>query len=403
MDTIYDILVLGGGPAGLTAGMYGARAKMKTGIIDKGKPGGQIATTQELENYPGFGRGTTGPGLSEALVNHAKSFGAEFIKDSIEFLDLNTFPKRVIGRKNEYLAKTLIYALGAQPRMLNVPGEEKLRGKGVSYCATCDAELFQDLDVAVIGSGDAAIEEADYLSKFARSVTLVVIHDEGQVDANQVAYARIQENPKIKWIWNSTVKKINGDEVVESITIRNIKTAEENEYAVSGVFIFIGTSPVNDFILGQVKTDSGGYIITDEKMATNQEGVFAAGDVRAKYLRQVITAASDGAIAGVAAQKYVYENEIWEREVIKPHKPVVVVYYNPSDMIGIDKVGIVDRFVRENQDQFSLVKVDASRNELVAKRYQIKLDNLPQLHLFQNGNITKEIQEINKENLTTLI
>ncbi len=402
MEQVYDLLVLGGGPAGLAAGMYGARARMKTGIIEKGRPGGQAATTEDLENYPGFGRGTTGPGLTQAMADHATSFGAEFIKDTIVALDLKSSPKKVIGKKGEYLGKAIIYALGAEPRMLKAPGEGKLRGKGVSYCATCDADLFEELDVAVVGSGDAAIEEAEYLSKFADNVSVIVIHEEGKVDANQVSFERARQNPKLKWIWNSIVKSINGEELVESITLKNIKTGEESDYPINGVFIFIGTVPLTEVLAGQVELNQQGYIVTDEKMAASVEGVFAAGDVRAKYLRQVVTAASDGAIAAVAAEKYVHETELWEKEVLQAQQPVVVAYYNPTDMSGTEKVGMVDRFVRDHKG-LALVKVDATRNELVGGRYNIDLDRLPRLHLFINGEVKREADDIDEASLEALV
>ncbi len=402
MEQVYDLLVLGGGPAGLAAGMYGARARMKTGIIEKGRPGGQAATTEDLENYPGFGRGTTGPGLTQAMADHATSFGAEFIKDTIVALDLKSSPKKVIGKKGEYLGKAIIYALGAEPRMLKAPGEGKLRGKGVSYCATCDADLFEELDVAVVGSGDAAIEEAEYLSKFADNVSVIVIHEEGKVDANQVSFERARQNPKLKWIWNSIVKSINGEELVESITLKNIKTGEESDYPINGVFIFIGTVPLTEVLAGEVELNQQGYVVTDEKMAASVEGVFAAGDVRAKYLRQVVTAASDGAIAAVAAEKYVHETELWEKEVLQAQQPVVVAYYNPTDMSGTEKVGMVDRFVRDHKG-LALVKVDATRNELVGGRYNIDLDRLPRLHLFINGEVKREADDIDEASLEALV
>ena len=402
MEQVYDLLVLGGGPAGLAAGMYGARARMKTGIIEKGRPGGQAATTEDLENYPGFGRGTTGPGLTQAMADHATSFGAEFIKDTIVALDLKSSPKKVIGKKGEYLGKAIIYALGAEPRMLKAPGEGKLRGKGVSYCATCDADLFEELDVAVVGSGDAAIEEAEYLSKFADKVSVIVIHEEGKVDANQVSFERARQNPKLKWIWNSIVKSINGEELVESITLKNIKTGEESDYPINGVFIFIGTVPLTEVLAGEVELNQQGYVVTDEKMAASVEGVFAAGDVRAKYLRQVVTAASDGAIAAVAAEKYVHETELWEEEVLQAQQPVVVAYYNPTDMSGTEKVGMVDRFVRDHKG-LALVKVDATRNELVGRRYNIDLDRLPRLHLFINGEVKREADDIDEASLEALV
>lgn len=402
MDNVYDLLILGGGPAGLAAGVYGARARMKTAIIEKGRPGGQAATTEELENYPGFKKGTTGPGLTQAMADHALEFGAKFIKDTVMSLDLSSFPRKVVGRKGEYYGKAIIYALGAEPRMLRVEGEGRLRGKGVSYCATCDADLFEELDVLVVGSGDAAIEEAEYLTKFAEQVTVVVIHDEGKVDANRVSAERAFKNPKLKWIWNSTVKSINGDELVESVTLKNIKTGEEFSYPVNGIFIYIGTTPITGQIEGQVKLNDQGYIITDEKMATSAEGVFAAGDVRVKYLRQVITAAADGAIAAVAAEKYVHETEIWDKEVLKAEQPVLVAYYDPTDMAGTEKIGVVDQFVREHQDRLSLVKVDATRNELVERRYGIDRNKLPLMHWFVKGELQGVSHEISVENLREL-
>lgn len=402
MENVYDLLVLGGGPAGLAAGVYGARARMKTAVLEKGKPGGQAATTSELENYPGFGRGTSGPALTQAMAEHAESMGAEFLKDMIVSLDLKANPKKIVGKKGEYYAKAVIYAMGAQPRMLNIPGEGKLRGKGVSYCATCDAEFFEELDVIVVGSGDAAIEEAEYLTKFAENVTVIVIHEEGKVDANQVSAERAFKNPDLKWVWNSTVKCVNGDEIVESVTLKNIKTGEETDYPTNGVFIFIGTAPTTGMIEGQVELTNRGYVPTDEKMATDVEGVFAAGDVRDKYLRQVITAASDGAIAAVAAEKYVHETELWDNEVLNASKPVIVAYYNPTDMAGTEKVGIVDRFVEANSDKVSLVKVDATRNELVQRRYNIG-NELPLVHLFVDGQVKASLKDISEENLKSLI
>ena len=402
MEEIYDLLVLGGGPAGMAAGMYGARAKMKTAIIEKGRPGGQAATTDELENYPGFGRGTTGPALTQAMADHAVSFGAEFIKDTVTAIDLKSIPKKISGKKGEYLAKSVIYAMGAEPRMLKVPGEGKLRGKGVSYCATCDADLFTELDVIVVGSGDAAIEEAEYLTRFAENVTIIVIHEEGKVDANRVSAERAFKDPKLKWKWNSILKSVNGDELVESVTLKNISTGEEEEFPTDGVFIFIGTQPKTELIKGVIDLNPQGYVITNEKMETNIEGVFAAGDCRDKYLRQVVTAAADGAIAAVAAEKYIHETELWEKEVLSPDHPVLVAFYNPTDMAGTEKVGIIDQFVKENKD-LSLVKVDATRNELVRKRYQIDPSKLPLVFLFSGGEVKAVLEDISTENLAQLV
>lgn len=402
MENIYDLLILGGGPGGLAAGIYGARAKMKTGIIEKGKPGGQAATTEELENYPGFGTGTTGPGLTKSMADHASEFGAEFIKDTVVALDLTGSPKKVTCKKGEYLAKAVIFAMGAEPRMLGAPGEGKLRGKGVSYCATCDADLFTELDVIVVGSGDAAIEEAQYLTRFAENVTIIVIHEEGKVDANKVSAERAFKDPRLKWKWNSILKSVNGDELVESVTLKNIKTGEEEEFTTDGVFIFIGTQPKTELLEGIVELNHQGYVITNDKMETNIEGVFAAGDCREKYLRQVVTAAADGAIAAVAAEKYVHETELWEKEVLSPDHPVLVAFYNPTDMAGTEKIGIIDKFLFENE-KLSLVKVDATRNELVKKRYQVDNSKLPLVYLFKNGEIKASLKNISTENLKKIV
>ncbi|MGI6452941.1 MAG: thioredoxin-disulfide reductase [Syntrophomonadaceae bacterium] len=402
MDNIYDLIILGGGPAGLSAGIYGARAHMRTAIIEKGKPGGQAATTEELENYPGFGPGTTGPALTRAMTDHAKALGALLINDTIHSLDLKSIPKKIIGKKDEYLARAVIFALGAEPRTLRVAGEGKLRGKGVSYCATCDADFFQELEVVVVGSGDAAIEEAEYLTKFADKVTMVVIHEEGKVDANRASAERAFQNPKLHWKWNSMVKSINGEDLVESVTLKNIKTGQEEEYKTDGVFIFIGTTPKTDLVKDVLELNEQGYIITDEKMATNIEGVFAAGDARDKYLRQVVTAAADGAIAAVAAEKYITETEFWEEKVLKAASPVAVVLYNPADMTGMEKIGLIENWAGNNPD-LTIVKIDATRNEMLKKRYDLDLKSLPLVVLFHKEEMVSQISEITEKNLKELI
>lgn len=383
----------------MSAAIYGARARLRTAIIEKGRPGGQAATTEELENYPGFGPGTTGPALSQSMADHAEACGAEFIKDTIVSIELSGDIKKIVGKKGEYLCQAVIIALGAEPRMLGVNGEGKYRGKGVSYCATCDADLFEELDVAVVGSGDAAIEEAEYLTRFAESVSIIVIHEEGKVDANQAAAERAFASPKIKWLWNSTVKEINGDEIVESLTIRDIKSGELSELPVNGVFIYIGTIPKTDMLNGILDLDPQGYIITDDKMMTNIEGVFAAGDIRAKYLRQVVTAAADGSIAAVAAQRYIVDKELWENQVLGSQLPVIVVYYDPTDIAGTEKTGVADRFVQQNQSKFNLVKIDYTRNELAKNRYLFEKDQLPLAHLFIDGEVKAVAENISSENL----
>ena len=310
MTKLYDILIVGGGPGGLAAAIYGSRSHLQTGIIEKGRVGGQAATTEELENYPGFSRGQTGPALMANMAEHALSFGAEFIYEEAQKLELSCAIKRVITKNgHKYPAKTIILATGAEPKSLNITGEHSHRGKGVSYCATCDADFFEELDVIVVGNGDAAIEEAIYLTKFAETVTVIVRRAEGNLRCNKTSAARAFANPKIKWVWNSVLEEIRGDGLVDSVVIKNLKTGELSLMETNGVFFFVGTVPKTTILQGKVKLNQEGYIITNELMETSVPGVYAAGDVREKFLRQVVTAVSDGAIAAVAAEKYLAEEE----------------------------------------------------------------------------------------------
>ena len=306
MQDVYDIIVIGGGPAGLSAGLYGARSRAKTLILEKGKWGGQAATTEELENYPGSIEQPTGPEITARMKRQAEEFGAETRAETVTKLELDGKIKKVITDSAEYQAKTVIIATGAKPRLLGCPGELELRGKGVSYCATCDADFFTDLRVVVVGGGDSAIQEAIYLTKFAEKVT--VIHRRDELRAAKSIQERAFANPKIDFIWDSVVIEIKGDGIVESVVVKNVKTNEVKEVQTDGVFMFVGYDPVSDLVKGLVDMDEKGYIITDENMSTSIEGVFAAGDVRVKSLRQVVTAASDGAIAAVRAEHYISEN-----------------------------------------------------------------------------------------------
>jgi len=389
MDEVFDLLILGAGPAGLSAGIYGGRSKLKTAIVDKKGYGGQVATTADLENYPGFGPGTTGPGLMDAMAKHTEHFGAQFIRDEIVDVDLKSEPKKLVGKNDYYLGKTVVLCPGAEPRMLHCPGERQLWGKGVSYCATCDAEFFTELDVMVVGSGDAAIEEAMYLTKFCETVTIVVLHDEGIVDANKVSADRALRNPKIKWIWNSIVESINGDGIVENLTIKNLKTGESYAHETNGVFIFIGSEPKTELFRSSIEVSSNGFIPVNEKMETSREGVYAAGDAIVKYLRQVITAAADGAIAAVAAEKYLHESESFREEVLESKVPVGVIYYRPGDVHSMEVSGRLDSLAEKHADKVNLMKIDASRNEFLTKRYGI--NEVPCLQVFVGGQVKEQL------------
>lgn len=304
MSKIYDVIIIGGGPAGLSAGLYASRSKMSAIIVEKAKWGGQAGTTEELENYPGSIEMPTGPKLMERMKSQAEAFGTELVKDDVVGFDVTGKVKVVkLGSGKEISGKTIIVASGAQPVVLGVPGETELRGKGVSYCATCDADFFTELEVVVVGGGDAAVEESIYLTKFAEKVTIVHRRDEFRAAKSIVEKAMADE--KINIIWDSVVDEIYGDGIVEGVKIRNVKTNEVTDFRTDGVFMFVGTKPISDFAKGVVEMDAKGYIIADEEMRTSVEGIFAAGDVRVKSLRQVITAAADGAIAAVNAEKYI--------------------------------------------------------------------------------------------------
>ncbi|HBL07392.1 MULTISPECIES: thioredoxin-disulfide reductase [unclassified Clostridium] len=303
MSQIYDTIIIGGGPAGLSAGLYASRSRMKTLIIERAKYGGQATTTDELENYPGSIEECTGTTLSQRMRQQAEDFGTEFVKDEVVETVLEGDIKVIKCRKGEYQAKTIIIATGATPRLGGFKNEIELRGRGVSYCATCDADFFTDLDIAVIGGGDSAITEAIYLAKFGETVT--VIHRRDSLRAAKSLQEKAFANPKIKFIWDSVVEEANGDEILESLTIKNRKTGEVSTLEVNGCFVFVGYLPISELFKGKVNMTERGDIITDEEMRTNIPGVFAAGDVREKSLRQVITAAADGAIAATNAEHYI--------------------------------------------------------------------------------------------------
>lgn len=299
----YDCVIIGGGPAGLSAALYASRGKMSTLVIEKKEFGGQAATTEELENYPGSMEEPTGPKIVERMKQQAASFGTSFVVDEVLNIDTDSDIKKIKTRKNEYEAKAVIFAGGAEPKKIGCPGEDELRGKGVSYCSTCDADFFTDLEVVVVGGGDSAIKEALYLTKFASKVT--VVHRRDQLRAEKIHQEKAFANPKISFIWDSVVDRIEGEGLVEKVILRNVKTDELTEYRTDGVFVFIGTVPQTDVLKDKVQMDAQGYIIVNDDMETNIEGIFAAGDCRKKRLRQVITAAADGAIAATAAIEYV--------------------------------------------------------------------------------------------------
>lgn len=300
-----DLVIIGAGPAGLAAAIYGKRAGLNTVVVEKGVIGGAISITDEIENWPGV-KHATGPELGDMFREHAESLKAEFMEAEVKEIRENGAGKIVVTDKGDIDAKSVIVATGASFRKLGCPGEAEFAGRGVSYCATCDGAFFEDLEVAVIGGGNTAVEEACYLTQFASKVT--IIHRRDQFRADKVAVDRALANPKIAVSWDSVPLEIAGDDMVEKVVVKNVKTDAVTEIPVSGVFMFVGNTPNSDLIKDMVEVEKGNWIKTAENMETSVAGLFAAGDLRSKTLRQVVTAASDGATAAMAAYGYIAEH-----------------------------------------------------------------------------------------------
>lgn len=306
---MYDVAIIGGGPAGLGAALYCLRGGMKTILIEKLFCGGQAATTYEVENYLGFVDPISGPELVMNMEQQIKRFGAEIVNKDVQKLELEGAEKKIICADETYSAKAVILCTGATPRTLGLSNEEALRGSGISYCATCDGAFYRGKSVAVVGGGDTALEDALFLANFCKEVYL--IHRRDSYRAAKILVDKLDGSDKIKRIYDSVVASVNTDSDggVESITVKNVKTDETADLSVNGLFVAVGTIAENKLFLDQLDCDEGGYIITDESMRTSLDGVFAAGDIRQKPLRQIITAASDGAVAANAAIDYILKSE----------------------------------------------------------------------------------------------
>lgn len=302
-EGVYDVVILGAGPAGLTAAIYAGRARLDTVVIDHGVPGGQVATTDMVENYPGFPQGVSGADLAGLMNEQAARFGARIEMAEVEGLAREGDLWRVDTSDGPYRARAVIVATGARPRELGVPGEKEFRGRGISYCATCDGAFFRDKPVVVVGGGDSAVTEAEFLTRFASHVTIV--HRRDQLRAARSLQERVLDNPKISVRWNAVVTSFLGEGRLQRVRLRDVKAGTESEVEAEGAFIYVGLLPNTSFLNGVVPLDEGGYLVTDEAMALPVPGLFAAGDVRRKRLRQVATAVGDGAVAAMAAEEYI--------------------------------------------------------------------------------------------------
>jgi len=298
----YEVIIIGGGPAGLTAGLYTSRAKLRTLLIESALLGGQMTTTEAIDNYPGFPEGVTGEELSRLMEEQSKRFGMETVTEEVLEVSLKGVQKVVQTDESTFPCEALIICTGTEYRKLGVPGEKEYAGKGVSYCATCDGAFFKDSRIIVVGGGDSALTEALFLTKFVKDLT--IIHRRDALRATKIYQEKAMANPKIKFLWNSVVEEIKGDTVVRAVVVKNVKTGAITEFETEGAFLFVGLSPRTQFLKGLVQMDEAGYIITDENCETSVKGVFAAGDCRKKLLRQISTSVGDGATAAFAAEKY---------------------------------------------------------------------------------------------------
>jgi len=300
----HHVIIIGGGPAGLTAGIYASRAHLKTILLESMIPSGQAYMTEKIENYPGFPEGVSGRELIERFTQQASRFGLDIQQFTpVDKVEVTKDTRTVIAGDKKFSASALIIASGAKYNTLGIPGEEEFTGKGISYCATCDGAFFKDQEVAVVGGGDTAIEDALYLSRLARKV--YVIHRRDQLRAQKILQRKALEESNIEFMWDTVVREIQGEDTVKTLLLENVKDAKGKELAVSGVFIAVGQRPNTDFVDGLIELDDKGYIITDQNCATTIPGIFAAGDVRQKGLRQISTAVGDGALAASAAERYI--------------------------------------------------------------------------------------------------
>lgn len=304
-NKIYDVIIAGAGPAGMTAAVYASRANLDTLMIERGIPGGQMVDTEDVENYPGF-ESILGADLSNKMFEHAKKFGAEYAYGDIKDVEDHGEYKLVLAGNKQYKTRSLIITSGAQFKKIGIEGEEELTGRGVSYCAVCDGAFFKDRELIVIGGGDSAVEEGMYLTRFAKKVTIV--HRRDKLRAQKILQDRAFNNEKIEFIWDTVAKSINGaDGKVNDVTLENVKTGEQYDHPIDGVFIYIGMVPLSEPFKSLGITNEEGYIPTNERMETSVPGVFAAGDIRAKELRQIVTATGDGSIAAETAISYIEE------------------------------------------------------------------------------------------------
>lgn len=384
---IFEIIIIGAGAAGLTAGIYSARSKRKTLILDRKRPGGQAGTTERLENYPGFPGGIGGKELMNLFRDQAIEMGSVIEKGKVSSITESAGHYLVkIAKGKEFTGKSVILAPGSLPRQLGIKGEEEFSGRGVSYCATCDAELYEESKVVVIGSGDSAVEEAVYLSRFASEVVMIVVHDEGVLDCNKTMAEEALRNPKLSWRWSSAVIAIEGDEVVSGVELKNLRTGKVEQLECDGVFMFVGIVPQTDFLKGFVDL-SRGLISHNEQMETNRPLVYAAGDASVTALRQIVTAAADGAKAAFFADRALSEDEEYKKAIDRAGDECFIYFYTPPVQFSLDLFPEVEK--RAEAAGLPLIKLDTSRFRDASRKFGV--ESVPRLFRVKAEAVEEEI------------
>lgn len=388
MDSIYDLVIVGGGPAGLAAAIYAGRSERKTLLLEKGSYGGRINDTYEIRNYPGI-MVDTGQHLMELFREHAASHSTVELKRTTVTGIRKEDELFVVStkRRGDFMARSVIMDMGTRPRELNIKGEKEFTGHGVAYCATCDAEFFKGKEIYVLGAGDQAIEESDYLTGFASKVNIIVLHEKGHLDCNEVAAEHAYKNPKIDFVWSSTVQEIKGSDHVEALVLKNVDTGEEKEVKADGLFLFVGMVPQTELVRDLVVCDHSGYIKVNEKMETNIPGLYGVGDCTQTFLRQVITSAADGAVAAVASERYVKEMGQLQ-DILSPDSGnVAFLFYNPYSNEDIEEAEKLEQSLKE---EWKVYRQDITRQNLL---YQsLHLQHTVTAAFYKNGKLIETKQ-----------
>lgn len=387
MEERYDVIIIGGGPAGLAAAIYAGRAGRKTLIIEKGSFGGRINDTREIRNYPGF-QSDSGAGLMQKFKAHAQSYTTNVFKRTtvtgLETLEDGTILVHT-KRRGDFIGDCVILDTGTKPRVLGIPNEIELAGHGVAYCATCDAEFFRDKEIYVLGAGDQAIEESGYLTNFAKKVTVIVLHEEGHLDCNEMAAAEAYANPKIEFVWNTTLQEILGNEEVRGLVLKNVVSGETQEVKADGIFFFVGMVPQTAFVQDVVACDPKGYILVNEKKETSVPGIYAVGDCTQTFLRQVVTSAADGAIAATASERYCRERGQLKNILTPDSGRVAFLFYNPYESSQIEQVTQLEEAL---QDDYKVIRQDITRQTLL---YQLlHMNGTLSSAMFDHGKLIKK-------------